>query len=347
MASSRNDRPVMRTRGQHGGAANASGRSRALPAEDGHKHRKADRKAGPKGPTAAARRRAGHERDLAAGERAQPSLETSDSVQLFFREVARYPLLSAAEEVELAKRIERGDVDAKDRMINSNLRLVVSIARKYQGHGLSLGDLIQEGVLGLIRASEKFDWRRGFKFSTYATLWIRQSIQRGLANTSRTIRIPVHIEQRQRKVARAERELTLELGREPSDEELANAAELEVWQVSDLRDAPQAVTSLDQPIGEADEGTFGELFASERPDPGDEVVESESRDAVEKALEVLPAPERAVIELRFGLADGNEKTLDAIGKELGITTENVHRLEDNALRRLRLDERLEVAREAA
>jgi RNA polymerase primary sigma factor len=352
MARSRNNRPVMRTRGEHGGVANASGRSRALPAENDYKHRKADRKADRKaGPQvrskAASRRGAGHERGFAAGERAQASLETSDSVQLFFSEVARYPLLSAAEEVELAKRIERGDVEAKDRMINSNLRLVVSIARKYQGHGLTLGDLIQEGILGLIRASEKFDWRRGFKFSTYATLWIRQSIQRGLANTSRTIRIPVHIEQRQRKIARADRELTNELGREPSDEELASAVELELWQVRDLRDAPQAVTSLDQPIGEADEGTFGELFASERPEPGEEVVESERRDAVEKALDGLPAPERAVIELRFGLGDGNEKTLDAVGKELGITTENVHRLESNALRRLRLDERLEVAREAA
>src|SRR5438105_9295671 len=162
---------------------------------------------------------------------------TTDSLQLFFNAAREYPLLTAAEEVELAQRIEKGDVEAKDRMINSNLRLVVSIARKYQGHGLPLGDLIQEGILGLIRASEKFDWRRGFKFSTYATLWIRQSIQRGLANTSRTIRIPVHIEQRQRKVARAERELTNELGREPSDEELAHAVEFEVWQVRDLRDA--------------------------------------------------------------------------------------------------------------
>jgi RNA polymerase primary sigma factor len=322
-----------------------------MPAED-HKHRKADRKADQKtdrkaGSKAAARRGAGHERDFAAGERAQASFETSDSVQLFFREAGRFPLLSATEEIELAKRIERGDVEAKDRMINSNLRLVVSIARKYQGHGLPLGDLIQEGILGLIRASEKFDWRRGFKFSTYATLWIRQSIQRGLANTSRTIRIPVHIEQRQRKVARAERELTNELGREPSDEELASAVELEVWQVRDLRDAPAAVTSLDQPIGEADEGSFGELFASEHPEPGEEVVETERRDAVEKAIDGLPAPERAVIELRFGLADGNEKSVDAIGKELGITKENVHELESNALRRLRLDERLEVAREAA
>ncbi|MEA2471984.1 MAG: polymerase primary sigma factor, partial [Thermoleophilaceae bacterium] len=162
---------------------------------------------------------------------AQADDVTTDSLQLFFNAARKYPLLTAAQEIELAKRIEKGDMDAKDRMINSNLRLVVSVARKYQGHGLTLGDLVQEGMLGLIRAAEKFDWRRGFKFSTYATLWIRQSIQRGLENSSRTIRLPVHIAQRERKINRTERELATKLGREPTEDEIAEAVELPVDQV--------------------------------------------------------------------------------------------------------------------
>jgi RNA polymerase primary sigma factor len=270
-----------------------------------------------------------------------------DSIQLFFRQVARYPLLTAAEEVDLAKRIERGDLEAKERMINSNLRLVVSNARRYQGHGLPLGDLIQEGVVGLIRASELFDWRRGFKFSTYATLWIRQAIQRALSNTSRAIRIPVHIEQRQRRLARIERELTTKLGREPSDDELAGAAEMEPADVIALREAPQAVASLDQPVGEEDGATLGELLGGERPEPSDEVGERERIDAVTAALDELPTGEREVVELRFGLSEGQEKTPDAVAKELGITRERVRRLEDDALRRLREERRLEALREAA
>src|SRR5439155_20845629 len=187
-----------------------------------------------------------------------------DSLQVFFRQAAHYPLLTAPEEVDLAKRIERGDLEAKERMINSNLRLVISNARRYQGQGLPLSDLIQEGIVGLIRAAEKFDWRRGFKFSTYATLWIRQSIQRALSNTSRAIRIPVHIEQRQRKLARAERDLTAELGREPADDELASAAKMELAEVIQLRESPQSVTSLDTPVGADEETALGELFPSER-----------------------------------------------------------------------------------
>src|SRR5919206_459 len=172
-----------------------------------------------------------------AAEEAHHQVEdvTTDSLQLFFNAARKYPLLTAAEEVELAQRIEKGDVDAKDRMINSNLRLVVSVARKYQGHGLSLGDLVQEGMLGLIRATEKFDWRRGFKFSTYATLWIRQAIQRGLENSSRTIRLPVHVAQRSRKVGRVERELSVRLGREPTISELAEETGLTIEQVEEGR----------------------------------------------------------------------------------------------------------------
>src|SRR3712207_3037324 len=170
---------------------------------------------------------------------------TTDALQLFLNEAGRYPLLTAEQEVELAKRIERGDKEAKDLMINSNLRLVVSIAKKYQGHGLSLLDLIQEGIIGLIRGVEKFDWRRGYKFSTYATWWIRQAVQRGVANKSRTIRLPVHIVEREQKIARAERELTLKLERAPTDEEVAKTAKLPLKHVKEVRAAARAVTSLD------------------------------------------------------------------------------------------------------
>src|ERR1043166_5022438 len=182
---------------------------------------------------------------------------TTDSLQLFLNEAGRYPLLTAAEEVELAKAIEGGDLRAKDRMINSNLRLVVSIAKKYQGHGLSLLDLIQEGIIGLIRASEKFDWRKGFKFSTYATWWIRQAVQRGVANKARTIGIPVHIVEREQKIARAERELATSLGRAPTDEEIAKRALLPLKQLREVRQAARAVTSLDRPIGDENEGALG------------------------------------------------------------------------------------------
>src|SRR5215203_2002126 len=191
---------------------------------------------------------------------------TTDALQLFLNEMGKYKLLTADEEVDLAKRIDRGDREAKDLMINSNLRLVVSIAKKYQGHGLSLLDLIQEGIIGLIRAVEKFDWRKGFKFSTYATWWIRQAVQRGVANKAREIRIPVHIVDRERKIARAERELMLKLGRAPEEEEVAKAAKLALKQVREVREAARAVTSLDRPIGEEGDSTFGDLFKDERSD---------------------------------------------------------------------------------
>src|SRR4051794_31509606 len=199
------------------------------------------------------------------------STSTMDALQLFLNEAGRYPLLTASEEVELAKRIERGDMRAKDLMINSNLRLVVSIAKKYQGHGLSLLDLIQEGIIGLIRAVEKFDYRKGFKFSTYATWWIRQAVQRGVANKARTIRIPVHIVEREQKIARAERELVLKLERSPTDDEIAKKAKLPLKQVREVRQAARAVTSLDRPLGdEHGAASFGDLFAS-----GDRPIEEE------------------------------------------------------------------------
>ena len=196
---------------------------------------------------------------------------TTDALQLFLNEIRRYPLLTAEEEIELAKGIEQGDLAAKERMINSNLRLVVSIAKKYQGQELSLLDLIQEGIFGLIRAAEKFDWRKGYKFSTYATFWIRQAIQRGLANKARTIRIPVHIGQRERKIVRAERALLAQLGREPSDEEIAAAAELPLTQVEEVRDAARTVTSLDRPVGEEGDTRLGDLLEGDTPPPDKEV----------------------------------------------------------------------------
>jgi RNA polymerase primary sigma factor len=260
---------------------------------------------------------------------------TTDSLQLFLNEAGRYPLLTAAEEVELAKRIERGDRLAKDRMINSNLRLVVSIAKKYQGHGLSLLDLIQEGIIGLIRAVEKFDWRRGYKFSTYATWWIRQAVQRGVANKSRTIRIPVHIVEREQKIVRAERELTLKLDRPPTDEEVARTARLSLKHVRDVRGAARAVASLDKPLGDEGSTAFGDIVATDKSDVEEEVVVGLSEHLLRAAVAKLPKREQQVIKLRYGL-DGDEdpKSLETIGRELGLTRERVRQIETRALERL-------------
>ena len=193
--------------------------------------------------------------------------ETGEALDLFMRDIRRYPLLTKQEEVELARRVEQGDLAAKERMINSNLRLVVSVAKRYQGHELPLSDLIQEGMLGLIRASEKFDYRKGFKFSTYATFWIRQAIQRGLANKARTIRVPVHIGQHERRIARVEDKLATELGREPTYDELAAAAELEPRQVREVLEAPRASTSLERPVGEEGSSSLGDLLPERRGRP--------------------------------------------------------------------------------
>jgi RNA polymerase primary sigma factor len=270
-----------------------------------------------------------------------------DSLQQFLNEARRYPLLTAAEEIELAKRIERGDMAAKDRMINSNLRLVVSIAKKYQGQGLTLGDLIQEGVIGLIRAAEKFDWRRGFKFSTYATLWIRQAIQRGLHNTSRTIRMPVHIAQRERKISRVERELNVKLGREPSVEEIADAAELPVEEVEEIKKASQPMASLDQPVGDDGDSAFGDFLSSDKPEPQEEVAMNFRDEAVRKALDKLPERERDVVELRFGVGLAEPTPLRETGRVLGMSAERVRQLEERALRQLAESGDLDSLREAA
>ena len=270
------------------------------------------------------------------------AVATTDALQLFLNEAGRYKLLTAAEEVELAKRIERGDKEAKDLMINSNLRLVVSIAKKYQGHGISLLDLIQEGIIGLIRAVEKFDWRRGYKFSTYATWWIRQAVQRGVANKSRTIRIPVHIVEREQKIARAERELTPKLERPPTDEEIATAAKLSLKHVKEVRAAAKAVTSLDRPVGAEGDTSFGELIAGEEAEPSEEVHVNLAERALRKAVEGLPEREREVVKLRYGMnGDRDPQSLEEIGRTLGITRERVRQIEAQAL--ARLAERREVA----
>jgi RNA polymerase primary sigma factor len=272
---------------------------------------------------------------------------TTDALQLFMNEVRRHPLLTAEEEVELAKRIEQGDAAAKERMINSNLRLVVSLAKKYQGSELPLLDLIQEGILGLIRATEKFDWRRGYKFSTYATFWIRQAIQRGIANKARTIRVPVHIGQRERKVARVERELQSKLGRPPTDEEVAKEAEITLKDIEDMRDAARTVTSLDRPIGEEGETAYGELLPSESPQPEEEVQVSLEHEALHRALDQLPEREREVVKLRFGV-NGDEPTpLREAGRRMGLSPERVRQLEGRALKRLAATREMEGLREAA
>jgi RNA polymerase primary sigma factor len=257
-----------------------------------------------------------------------------DSLQLFLADVGRHKLLTAAEEVMLAKRIERGDGLAKRRMIESNLRLVVSIAKGYRGLGVPFLDLIQEGTLGLNRAVEKFDWRRGYKFSTYATWWIRQSVQRAVANHARTIRVPVHVVERQQKLSRAARRLEVELGREATKEELAEATGLPIQHVDEALGAAQASVSLNQTVGADDEGELGDLFADrEAADPFDEAEESLRRQGVRKALDALPERERRILELRFGF-EGEPWTLEAIGHELDLTRERVRQLEGQALARL-------------
>ena len=272
----------------------------------------------------------------------QVATATTDSLQLFLNAVGRYPLLTAAEEVELAKRIEQGDEAAKERMINCNLRLVVSIAKRYQGHGLALLDLIQEGIIGLIRATEKFDWRKGFKFSTYATWWSRQAVPRGVANKARTIRIPVHIVEREQHIVRAERELTAELGRPPTDEEIAEKAKLRLRQVREAREAARTVASLDRPVGDEESAVFGDMFASAERTPEEQVDVELTEQALRTAVAQLSEREQQILNLRFGLSGESEpKSLEEIGRMLGVTRERVRQIEGEALRRLA--ERRELA----
>jgi RNA polymerase primary sigma factor len=275
--------------------------------------------------------------------------QTTDALQIFLNEAGRYRLLTPREEIALAKRIEKGDLRAKERMINANLRLVVSIARKYQGVGeLCLLDLIQEGIIGLIRAVEKFDWRKGFRFSTYATLWIRQALQRGLADRGRTIRLPANVAQRERRIARVERELQTQLGREPTIEEVAVAAELQPADVQELRDAARTVTSLDRPVGDDGAASLGELIADESSGPGEEVFLKMREQLVHETIAQLPETMGRVLRMRYGLDGSPEpRTLASIGRELGVSAERVRQIEERALQHLALRRELQSLAEAA
>jgi RNA polymerase primary sigma factor len=265
---------------------------------------------------------------------ADASQVLTDSLQLFLQDVGKHKLLTAAEEVALAKRVERGDKTAKERMINANLRLVVSIAKKYRGHGVPFLDLIQDGVIGLNRAVEKFDWRKGYKFSTYATWWIRQACQRAISNQGATIRVPVHVQERQQKLARARQRLEVKLEREPTVEELAKETGLKESHIEEALSTADASVSLNQSVGSDGDGELGDLFADRSAvDPADEADETLQRLEVRRAVEALQEPDRRVLELRFGFT-GEQWTLEAIGKELGLTRERVRQIESRALTRL-------------
>jgi RNA polymerase primary sigma factor len=258
-----------------------------------------------------------------------------DALSGYLEEIGRHKLLTADEEVELAKRIERGDLEAKERMMTANLRLVVSLAKRYQDRGLTLFELIQEGNIGLIRAVEKFDHRKGFKFSTYAVWWIRQSLARALADKGRTIRLPVHIAERLHRVQRAERRLVLETGREPTDEELAESLGLTVDEVALVRDNLPGTVSLHAPVGE-DESELGDFLEDRAtPSPFDQTVAVLNRRAIDEALENLPGGERRVLQLRFGLDGGAERSMHQVARELKLSADRVRRMEEQALHKLR------------
>jgi RNA polymerase primary sigma factor len=261
---------------------------------------------------------------------------TTDSLQLFLKDIGKVRLLTAQEEVDLAKRIERGDLDAKQRMVESNLRLVVSIAKNYRNQGLPFLDLIQEGTLGLVRAAEKFDYRKGFKFSTYATWWIRQAIARALADKARTIRIPVHIFERLNKIRRAERSLLTAFGREPTAEEIADVIGIKPEEVDSIKRSAQAPVSLEKPVGDEDGSEFGQFIADERAEsPFERAAEILTREALREALENLSYRERRVLELRYGLGDEQPLTLDELGRTFNVTRERIRQIENQSLKKLK------------
>jgi RNA polymerase primary sigma factor len=275
------------------------------------------------------------------------SLVHADALDQLLQRANEFKLLRPDEEIELAQRIERGDLLAKERLINCNLRLVVSIARRYQGHGLTLNDLVQEGMLGLIRAAEKFDWRKGFRFSTYATLWIRQAIQRGLDNTGRTIRLPAHVATKARKVGRARGELAVKLERDPEPAEIAAAVDMPVEEVEAIVAVDRNPSSLDMRLGDDDDSaTLGDLQAGEAPPPEEEVHETIVAERVAAAIARLPENERKVISMRFG-TDGEPRTRAQIQRELKIGAREAERLEATALNRLKDMEDIASLREAA
>jgi RNA polymerase primary sigma factor len=258
----------------------------------------------------------------------------TDSLDLFLRDAGRHPLLTAAQEVKLTKLVERGDARAKQTMVESNLRLVVSIAKRYRHQGLPFLDLIQEGTLGLMRAVEKFDWRRGYKFSTYATWWISQAVARGLADKARTIRMPVHMVERRQHLDRADRMLSVELGREPTLQEVAERAGLSLPEALAVEAAARASTSLDQPLVAEESAVLGDMFAAEGPLPDERVDSTFRSEALAEALALLGERERTVIALRFGLHGTEPNTLAEIGRRLGFSRERARQLETNALKQL-------------
>jgi RNA polymerase primary sigma factor len=277
----------------------------------------------------------------AAGEEQEVDLEpeareiSTDALQLFLKDIGKVPLLTAAQEVELAKRIERGDHRAKQKMVESNLRLVVSIAKNYRNQGLPFLDLIQEGTIGLVRAAEKFDYRKGFKFSTYATWWIRQAVARALADKARTIRMPVHVVEKLNKIGRTERKLLGELGREPTAEEIARELEIEVEEVEQIRRSAQAPISLEKPVGDEEESEFGHFLADENVALPDEAAETTlRRETLRRILGSLSLRERRVLELRYGLDGQHPRTLDEVGRTFNVTRERVRQIENQSLKKL-------------
>jgi RNA polymerase primary sigma factor len=270
--------------------------------------------------------------------KARPDLKpegTTDALQLFLKDIGKVRLLTAQEEVGLAKRIERGDLDAKQKLLESNLRLVVSIAKRYRNQGLPFLDLIQEGTLGLVRASEKFDYRRGFKFSTYATWWIRQAVARALADKARTIRIPVHIVETLNRIGRAERKLVTEFGRAPTVEEIAEVSGIEPEQVESIKRSAQAPISLEKPVGDEEQSEFGQFIADEQAEsPYERAVELLTKEALRRALENLSYRERRVLELRYGLDGEQPRTLDEVGRTFNVTRERVRQIETHSLQKL-------------
>jgi len=273
---------------------------------------------------------------------------TTDSLQLFLKDIGKVRLLTAAEEVTLAKAIERGDLDAKQKMVESNLRLVVSIAKNYRNQGLPFLDLIQEGTLGLVRAAEKFDYRKGFKFSTYATWWIRQAIARALADKARTIRIPVHVVEKLNKIGRAERKLVTELGREPTPEEIADVTGIDPEEVDSIKRSAQAPISLEKPVGDEEESEFGQFIADERAEsPFDRAAEILTKESLREALENLSYRERRVLELRYGLGGEHPRTLDEVGRTFNVTRERIRQIENQSLKKLQSLAEAQKLREVA
>jgi RNA polymerase primary sigma factor len=292
---------------------------------------------------------AGEEEAKAAAPKLDLTVEPSlDSLRLYLREIGKVPLLTADQEIYLAKRIERGDMGAKRQMIEANLRLVVSIAKGYLGRGLSFLDLIQEGSLGLIRAVEKFDYRRGYKFSTYATWWIRQAVTRAIADKARTIRIPVHMVEKLNKVVHIERQLVQEFGREPTPDEIATELQWTTREVKDILRISQLPISLEKPIGEEEDSELGDFVQDETAEsPFELASENLRRENVRRALSALPSREREVIEMRYGLTGQQARTLEEVGRAFGVTRERIRQIENNTLKKLEALPEAQRLREAS